>query len=112
MMVDFETGEITAPGFNDLIEDGHPTWANTALGVAEMLADVEGGGEAEVRGVGDSTVVVTVTGLPDDSVEAVRYELRFVRAEDGLFRFVDGDWSQRCRRGRGHDDQFLPEPCV
>lgn len=111
MEVDFETGEIGAPGFNELIDEGQPAWANTAHGAAEMLVDVEER-ETDVRAEGDSTVVVTVTGLPDDSVEAVRYELLFVRGEDGLFRFVEGFWSQRCQPGRGHDNEFLLRPCV
>jgi len=112
MEVDFESGEITAQGLNELIDARRPSWANTASGVAEMLVQVEGGGETEVRADGDSTVVVTITDLADDSVEAVRYELRFRRGDDDLFRFMDGDWSQQCRPGRGHDDRFLPEPCV
>lgn len=43
--------------------------------------------------------MVTVTGLPDNSVEAVRYELHFLRGEDSLFRFADGSWSQRYQPG-------------
>jgi hypothetical protein len=112
MEIDFDTGSISAPGFNELIDDLRPTWAKTSRGAAEMLVGMEREGEIEVRPGGDRTVVVTVTRLPDDSVDAVRYALRFLSGEDGFFRFADGDWSQRCKPGRGHDDRFEPEPCV
>lgn len=52
MKVDFETGEIRAPGFNEMIDDRQPTWANTARGAAEMLVDVAGEGETEVPAEG------------------------------------------------------------
>jgi hypothetical protein len=110
MEVDSTTGVITASGFNAMINKQHPVWARTARGAAEMLIDVDEG-EIAVLEEGDLTVL-TITGLPDDSVEAVRYHLLLVEGEDGLYRFEEGSWSQLCRAGRGHDDEFLIEPCV
>lgn len=110
--VDSATGEIAAPGFNEMIDDQQPASASTAAGAAEMLVDWDGEGEKDVRVEGESSVVVTVSGLADDSVAAIRYELRFVRGSDGLFRFREGTWSQRCQPDRGHDDVFLAKPCV
>ena len=77
-----------------------------------MLLGDDRGDETELIEDGAATVVATVTGLQDDSVDAVRYEVRFTKGEDGLYRFVDGTWSQRCRPGRGHDDQFLAKHCL
>jgi hypothetical protein len=112
--VDFETGDLQTPGFNEWIDERQPTWAETARGSAEMLMlvgpDTEG--ETEVVDQGNGTVIVTRSGLQDDSVEAVRYELRFSAGADGLHRFEGGAWSQRCQPGRGHDADFLIDPCV
>jgi len=111
MLVDIETGEIRAPGFNDLIDETRPTWAATPRGAAEMLLG-EGSDGTELTEEDGGTVVATVTGLRDDSVDAIRYELRFTQGKDGLHRFQDGSWSQRCRPGRGHDDEFLADECL
>ena len=111
MLVDVETGEIRAPGFNDLIDETRPTWAATPRGAAEMLLG-ERSDDTELTEEDGGTVVATIAGLQDDSVDAIRYELRFTQERDGLYRFLDGTWSQRCRPGRGHDDEFLADECL
>jgi hypothetical protein len=95
-----------------MIDDQQPASASTAAGAAALLVGWDGEGEMDVRGEGESSVVVTVSGLADDSVAAIRYELRFGRGSDGLFRFPEGTWTQRCKPNRGHDDVFLAKPCV
>lgn len=110
--VNFETGEIQAPGFNRFIDEQHPKWAESARGSAEVLIGSPAEGETEVSDDDNNTIVVTVTSLGDDSVEAIRYQVRFSQGDDGLYRFADGAWSQRCQPARGHDDQFLIEPCL
>jgi hypothetical protein len=52
----------------------------------------------------------TLTRLGDDSVEAMRYRVEFDRGDDGLYRFVAGTKTVKCRGGRGHRD-FDPEWC-
>lgn len=116
--VDRDTGELAAPGFNDVIEAQQPSWAQTADGAAEILLQLDEETEEEQGTVeidvvdGDApTATVTITDLPDDSVNAIRYELSFERGDDGLLRFVEGTWAQRCQPGRGHQD-FQAELCV
>ena len=64
-----------------------------------------------LEGAGPATVVLTHSGLGDDSVRAVRYVLRFESREDGTWRLVSARWAQRCAPGRGHQ-RFSLEPCI
>jgi hypothetical protein len=57
-----------------------------------------------------ATVTITLAGLFDDSVDAVRYHLE-VAERDGAWRLVSEQREQRCAAGRGHQD-FAPENCV
>ncbi|MGH7358636.1 MAG: hypothetical protein ACREJR_07480, partial [Candidatus Rokuibacteriota bacterium] len=46
--VDAETGEVTAPGLNELIDAEQPDWAASARGAAEMLLHLgDGAGSPE-----------------------------------------------------------------
>jgi hypothetical protein len=62
------------------------------------------------EGATRATVVATLDGLLDDSVEAVRYVLVVAKADDG-WRLESARRKQRCRVGRGHSG-FSVEPCV
>jgi hypothetical protein len=116
-----DDGRVPVEGFNELIETRDPAWARTpALAAAAFYGERDRPpGEAgelsivEERPERDDqrAVVVTDDGLPDDSIRAVRWELRFERADDGTWRLVEARWSQRCQPDRGHQD-FAPEPCV
>ena len=57
-----------------------------------------------------ATVVATLDGLLDDSVEAVRYVLG-VTSADGGWRLESARRTQRCHAGRGHR-VFSAAPCV
>lgn len=67
-------------------------------------------GSASAEGGGPQKVVVTLYGLPDDSVRAERWTLSFV-PDDGTFRLTSARRAQRCQPGRGHQ-RFSAEPCV
>jgi hypothetical protein len=56
-----------------------------------------------------ATVVVTASGLLDDSVRAVRYTLVFQRASD-TWRLRSARRAQRCWPNRGHQT-FAPRLC-
>ena len=62
-------------------------------------------------GAANATVTVTIDNLADDSIAAVRYELRFEDFGNDAIRLAAGSWSQRCQPGRGHQD-FSTELCV
>jgi hypothetical protein len=62
------------------------------------------------EGAARATVVATLDGLLDDSVEAVRYVLAVSAADDG-WRIESARRTQRCRAGRGHRG-FSAAPCV
>ena len=116
VVVDPDTGDVTAPGFNELIEASQPAWARDPLDAAAMLLGASTGegpppvATADVEG--DAHVVTVVfEDLPDDSTAATRYVITFELADDGLLRFVSGTWGQRCQPGRGHQD-FSVVPCT
>ena len=67
-------------------------------------------GRAPAEGTGPETVVVTLDGLPDDSVRSERWTLGFDE-QDGVFTLTSARREQRCRPGRGHED-YAPGPCV
>jgi hypothetical protein len=63
------------------------------------------------EGSGDrATAVATLAGVPDDSVESVRYVLVVTKEDDG-WRLETAVRTQRCRDGRGHAG-FSAAPCV
>jgi len=62
------------------------------------------------EGVDRATLVATLAGIPDDSVESARYVLVVTKEKDG-WRLESAARSQRCRGGRGHVE-FSAEPCV
>jgi hypothetical protein len=66
--------------------------------------------QASPEGGGPTTVTVTLDGLADDSVRAVRYVLHFEPA-GAEWRLRSANWAQRCQAGRGHED-FGASDCV
>jgi hypothetical protein len=63
----------------------------------------EGGGPTEAS--------LVLSGLLDDSVRALRFDLVLDRRSDGTWRIDSASWAQRCQQGRGHQ-AFTPEPCL
>jgi hypothetical protein len=103
--VDRDTGKLGAPGFNELVDAERPAWAaSPGTAAAELLhLDRPFDGPVKIFKAEDGAVVtVTLSGLGDDSIEAERYRVEFERGDDGLHRFVSGEWGQRCQEGRGH----------
>jgi hypothetical protein len=88
----------------------------TELALAEVKAHeiqavrVSTVAQSSPEGGGPTTVTVLQDGLADDSVEAVRYVLRFEPDGDG-WRLVSKTRTQRCRAGRGHRE-FTAADCV
>ena len=66
--------------------------------------------EAGPEGTGSKTVVVTLDGIPDDSVQAERWRLGFDEEGDG-YALTAALREVRCRAGRGHED-FAAELCA
>ena len=63
--------------------------------------------EAEGRPRGrwrSQTVVVTLDGIPDDSVRAERWTLGFEEDGDGVYALTGALRELRCQDGRGHQD--------
>jgi hypothetical protein len=55
--------------------------------------------------------VLVVRREEDDSIAETRWKLVFTPQADGEWRLTSGQWSQRCRPGRGHQD-FSTEWCI
>jgi hypothetical protein len=117
--VDFGSGEVTAPGFNNLIDDEQPDWARDPLStvtVLLLLDELEGDLEtsqetSQQTQDGNPVVVVINSGIGDDSVAAIRYRIVLEQGDDGLHRFAAGEAGWRCQPERGHQD-FSVEPCT
>ncbi|MGH2655365.1 MAG: hypothetical protein ACRDIZ_01470 [Actinomycetota bacterium] len=56
-------------------------------------------------------MTVTLEGLLDDSIQAIRYLLQFEKNSGGAWDLVSATWAPRFAHGRGHQD-FSVEPCV
>ena len=56
-------------------------------------------------------VVVTLDGIPDDSVRSERWTLGFEEAADGVYALTGALRELRCHEGRGHQD-FAGEVCL
>jgi hypothetical protein len=112
-----EDGTLSVKGFNDYLgeyEDyatSPEALATEFLGLDEhrgsttSLVTTEAAEEAD-----RATLVATVAGIPDDSVEAVRYVLTLTKEKDG-WRLQSAARTQRCHGGRGHA-QFSAAACV
>jgi hypothetical protein len=112
-------GTIPVEEFAVYVEGEDPPWSASPLrSTLEFLglnrADVALTEVVErlgPEGTGPATVTVTRSGLGDDSVQAVRYVLRFEAGADATWRLIAGRWGQRCAPGRGHQ-RFSPRFCV
>ena len=59
---------------------------------------------------GEATVLVSATGLADDSVEGERYRLAYRQGEGGIWFIEEAGVQVRCAPGRGHAD-WSAAPC-
>jgi len=111
-------GVVSTDGFASFQKSVDEDWERSAAMAATQFlrldrrtsarTTIEGRGPAE--GTGPQTVVVTLDGLPDDSVRSERWTLGFDE-EDGVYTLSSALREQRCRPGRGHV-AYAPEPCV
>lgn len=111
-------GVVSTDGFAGFQQNVDERWERSpALAAGEFLRldertavrttiDAKAGPE----GGGPQTVVVTLDGVPDDSVQAERWQLGFDEA-DGVYTLTAALREVRCRAGRGHQD-FSAEDCV
>lgn len=115
VQVDFDTGEVTADGFNDLVDAESPQWAESAQSAVSVLLHLdqaEGTVDTDEEAGGDEPVVmVTISELADASVEAMRYRIELAQGDDGLYRFAAGEASWRCQPERGQQE-FGTDPCT
>jgi hypothetical protein len=111
-------GVASTDGFASYQENVDENWERSpAMAAGEFLRldertavrttiDAKAGPE----GGGPQTVVVTLDGLPDDSVQAERWTLAFEEA-DGVYALKAALREIRCRESRGHQD-FSAENCI
>ena len=112
-------GAVSTQGFSGFQQEVDEDWERSpALAAAVFLRlderkavrttiDAKAGPE----GGGGQTVVVTLDGIPDDSVRTERWTLGFEEAADGGYALTGALRELRCRPGRGHED-FAGEACT
>jgi hypothetical protein len=112
-------GAVSAEGFADFQQQVDEGWERSpamAAGVFLRLDERKAArttiaAEAGPEGGGDQIVVVTLDGIPDDSVRTERWTLGFEEAPDGVYALTGALRELRCREGRGHQE-FAGEICV
>jgi hypothetical protein len=101
-------GSIAVTAFNARLVSDKPTWATDPQRVAHEFVRADNLDAASVdtqvttNAPGVATVVVTANGLADDSIHAIRYELRLAQQADQTWRLTSAAWSQQCQPNRGH----------
>jgi hypothetical protein len=112
-----EDGTLPVEAFDDYLDE-YEDYAESPEALAATflrLGEQRGSttslvtGEA-AEGAERATVVATLAGIPDDSVEAVRYVLVVTKKKDS-WRLESATRAQRCRDGRGHT-AFSAAACV
>jgi hypothetical protein len=119
-----ESGVISVTEFTEYQDASDPNWADSPARIALEFLDLgdpsgpDQGAftttviqEANPEGGEQAEVTVTLEGLLDDSVQAIRYVLKFQKDADGAWRLASATWAQRCAPGRGHQD-FSTELCI
>jgi len=112
-------GAVSADGFAGFQQEVDELWERSpalAAGVFLRLDERKASritidAKAGPEGGGGQTVVVTLDGIPDDSVRTERWTLGFEEAEDGTYELTGALRELRCHEGRGHED-FAGEACT
>jgi hypothetical protein len=112
-------GTVSVDGFAGHQEEVDEPWERSAaLAAAEFVrlderaathTTIDARAESG-EGAGPQVVVVTLDGLPDDSVRAERWTLGFEQEGEG-YVLTRALREQRCRPGRGHEG-FSPDTCA
>ena len=108
--------EVSVEEFNDYAAAADEAWGRLAVATAVSFALADGESASTVltsrpQGEGAATVRITLSGLEDDSVEAVRWEIRLRRGGDERWRLTSARRAYRCHRGRGQRS-FSAEFCL
>ena len=112
-----ESGNIAVGGFNDFLKN-HPDLRRSPVRATIKFVKLRDPAALKTRiraqasqleNPQETRVILTEIGLPDDSVQAVRWALDFRRAGD-RWRLESARRTQRCQPGRGHQG-FSPRPC-
>jgi hypothetical protein len=110
-------GSIAVESFNRYLGDYEDYATSPEALAAEFLRlDEQRGATTSLvtndgaEGGDRAKAVATLEGVPDDSVESVRYVLVVTKEKDG-WRLASAVRTQRCRGGRGHVD-FSAAACV
>ncbi len=111
-------GAVSVDGFASYQRSVDEHWERSAaMAAAEFLRLDERtarrttiDGKASAEGTGPQTVVVTLDGLLDDSVQAERWTLGFDE-DGGVYSLTAALREQRCQDGRGHEG-FSADECV
>lgn len=112
-------GAVSTQGFSGFQQEVDEDWERSpamAAGVFLRLDERKAqritiDAKAGPEGGGGQTVVVTLDGIPDDSVRTERWTLGFEEATDGVYTLTAALRELRCREGRGHQE-FAGEACV
>jgi len=115
--VDTADGSIDVAEFNEFLA-GQPAGVAGPCDAARVLLHLDRPDPQATAVVvdtqpvaGGAVVTVTLDGLLDDSVAAVRYIFEMTALPVAPVQITTGSWSQRCQPGRGHED-FSTELCV
>ena len=112
-------GAVSTDGFSAFQQEVDEEWERSPAMAAAVFLRLDErravrttiDAEAGPEGGGGQTVVVTLDGIPDDSVRTERWTLGFEEAGDGGYALTGALRELRCREGRGHQD-FAGEVCV
>jgi hypothetical protein len=112
-------GTLPVDAFNSYTESIDEPWEHDLAALTDAF--VEGGASDATQrsfqatssgeGAASASATLTLGGLLDDSVRALRYDLVLSARDDGTWTVDSASWSQRCQEGRGHQG-FSAEPCL
>jgi len=111
-------GAVSTDGFAGFQQEVDEIWERSPAMAAAMFLRLDErkavritiDAKAGPEGGGDQIVVVTLDGIPDDSVRTERWTLGFEEAADGVYALTGALRELRCREGRGHQE-FAGEIC-
>ena len=112
-------GAVSTDGFSGFQQEVDEDWERSPAMAAAVFLRLDErkavrttiDAKAGPEGGGGQTVVVTLDGIPDDSVRTERWTLGFEEAGDGVYALTGALRELRCHEGRGHQD-FAGEVCL
>ena len=112
-------GAVSTEGFSGFQQEVDEDWERSPAMAAAVFLRLDErkavrttiDAKAGPEGGGGQTVVVTLDGIPDDSVRTERWTLGFEEAPDGVYALTGALRELRCHEGRGHED-FAGEVCL